>query len=137
MNLLSHFVRLIIYNNLAYKTCKPNDNLVLIKETMRRTNKKTTFIKESNGNFADGCEATTTYPCVFPFKYNDKSYNTCIKGGFDFFWCATSVDWSNLYWQKWGKCTEPCPTEDTSIGQSKDDTRIHDRYQDCHVKYEL
>ena len=51
-------------------------------------------------------------PCVFPFKFNYSSHNTCIKGNRDFFWCATSVDDESLYWRSWGRCSELCPNDE-------------------------
>ena len=59
-------------------------------------------------------------PCIFPFKYANKTYNFCTrkdgttegypdeKG----FWCATSVD-ADLDVETWGFCNNLCPLEGT------------------------
>ena len=50
-------------------------------------------------------------PCVFPFKYRDKSYDSCTKDGDkQAFWCATSVD-ADLYRLTTGRCNDACPLE--------------------------
>ena len=56
--------------------------------------------------------ATAKGPCVFPFIYKNKTYNTCTKAGTkvgaEYNWCAIAVnDQSNYRY-----CIESCPTED-------------------------
>ena len=53
-------------------------------------------------------------PCIFPFKYKGEIYNTCIKDGYEEFWCATDVDDNSLELKHYGYCYEGCPTEDTT-----------------------
>ena len=63
------------------------------------------------------CKPVAKYRCLFPFKFKNKTYNSCTKvenNGID--WCATTVDKTTLEARKWGNCTESCPTED-SIGK--------------------
>ena len=48
--------------------------------------------------------------CRFPFKHENKEYNSCTMADSDGLWCATSVD-TNLNWQTFGFCTETCPFE--------------------------
>ena len=50
-------------------------------------------------------------PCVFPFIYEDVSYDECTRANFDQLWCATEVD-SDGEWTKWGNCDmapDTCP----------------------------
>ena len=59
-------------------------------------------------------------PCIFPFKYENKTYNSCTRWhgtspGFpdeEAFWCATSVN-ADLNIQNWGFCNDFCPLEGT------------------------
>ena len=63
------------------------------------------------------CKQVAKYRCQFPFKFKNKTYNSCTKvenNGID--WCATTVHKTTLEARKWGNCTESCPTED-SIGK--------------------
>ena len=50
--------------------------------------------------------------CIFPFTYNEKSYHTCTKFGYDQFWCSTDVNKTNRNYiqDKWGVCKKTCPT---------------------------
>jgi len=52
--------------------------------------------------------------CVFPFKYNGVSYNSCIKADQPSHWCYTQVDaeGNGVRW-KWGNCADDCPKFDT------------------------
>ena len=48
-------------------------------------------------------------PCIFPFKYNGKTFHHCTNEHANFFWCATKTD-SNMYMTKYGECDAggPC-----------------------------
>ena len=59
-------------------------------------------------------------PCVFPFNYENKTYNSCTRKdgtttGYpeeEAFWCAISVnDDSDM--ENWGFCNDLCPLEGT------------------------
>ena len=64
--------------------------------------------------------ADTKNPCVFPFKWENKTYKSCTRmDGFSNntpekagFWCATSVD-VDLDVRVWGFCNDLCPLEGT------------------------
>ena len=55
----------------------------------------------------------TAQDCVFPFKHNGKTYNSCAtpadgKGPY----CATKVDSNgNLIKDKWARCNKYCDTD--------------------------
>ena len=49
-------------------------------------------------------------PCVFPFKFRDKSHDSCTKDKDHAFVCATSVDADN-YRLTTGYCNDACPLE--------------------------
>ena len=51
-------------------------------------------------------------PCIFPFKYKDKDYTTCYKGGKGG-WCATEVDPKTNKFTKWAYCDYSLPTKVT------------------------
>lgn len=42
------------------------------------------------------------FPCVFPFKYNNKWYYECTRDGKEFDWCATTTHYEQD--EKWGFC---------------------------------
>lgn len=42
------------------------------------------------------------FPCVFPFKYNNKWYYECTKDGKESEWCATTTHYEED--EKWGFC---------------------------------
>lgn len=42
------------------------------------------------------------FPCVFPFKYNNKWYYECTKDGKESEWCATTTHYEQD--EKWGFC---------------------------------
>jgi len=48
--------------------------------------------------------------CVFPFKYNDITYNQCTNANHDQTWCATEVDAHGNYNGNWKDCDENCKT---------------------------
>ena len=56
-------------------------------------------------------EVKTKDPCIFPFKYNNKSYTSCISKDHKRHWCATSIDSRNHYQEIWGYCNDLCPKE--------------------------
>ena len=67
----------------------------------------------------NSCEIKAEAPCVFPFIYKNKTYNSCTKEGSksDEFWCATYVDDTghcpeNDYY--WAKCEDFCVSENIS-----------------------
>ena len=48
-------------------------------------------------------------PCVFPFKYNGKTHNSCTMDGESKLWCSTKVDQNGQYLKnQWGFCGEDC-----------------------------
>ncbi|XP_061200171.1 integrin beta-6 isoform X9 [Neopsephotus bourkii] len=42
------------------------------------------------------------FPCIFPFKYNNKWYYECTRDGKEFAWCATTTHYEQD--EKWGFC---------------------------------
>ncbi|XP_054685920.1 secretory phospholipase A2 receptor [Grus americana] len=42
------------------------------------------------------------FPCIFPFKYNNKWYYECTRDGKEFDWCATTTHYEQD--EKWGFC---------------------------------
>uniref|UniRef100_A0A8C5U0H8 Secretory phospholipase A2 receptor n=1 Tax=Malurus cyaneus samueli TaxID=2593467 RepID=A0A8C5U0H8_9PASS len=42
------------------------------------------------------------FPCVFPFKYNNKWYHECTRDGKESEWCATTTQYEKD--EKWGFC---------------------------------
>ena len=66
-------------------------------------------------------------PCIFPFKFQGKEYNTCTKdGGADVheWWCATVVDDKGEHISgQWGKCSKGCQGVDyEDFGNQECDT---------------
>ena len=53
-------------------------------------------------------EAIYEAPCVFPFKYENKSYDSCTKLRFKRLWCATLVDETSMVMREWGWCKDSC-----------------------------
>ena len=49
-------------------------------------------------------------PCVFPFKWENKTYHSCTMIDADGFWCATSVDTDSDV-LTWGFCNDLCQLE--------------------------
>jgi len=50
-------------------------------------------------------------PCIFPFIYQEKEYNTCTKDGDDEvheYWCSTKVDDGVHVSGEWGRCSKRC-----------------------------
>ena len=74
------------------------------------TNQETIIIE-----FEEAIKYVAVYrknPCVFPFKYLNKTYNSCTRKRGEGFWCATSVnDDSDM--ENWGFCNDLCPLEGT------------------------
>ncbi|XP_043858247.1 cation-independent mannose-6-phosphate receptor isoform X1 [Dromiciops gliroides] len=62
---------------------------------------ETVILKYLNG---DQCPPETEQgdPCVFPFTYNGKSYDECIREDKQKPWCATTENYARD--QKWGYC---------------------------------
>ena len=72
-------------------------------------------------------------PCIFPFTYNDKTYNECSNSGGTCSWCATKVDNSGAYIIGfWGCCNNVCPKEDQKGIFS---TKNYGIYKHCHQKF--
>jgi len=44
-------------------------------------------------------------PCVFPFTYAQKTYNTCTRDGHSELWCATETQDGNYVKGMWGDCS--------------------------------
>ena len=53
-------------------------------------------------------EAIYEAPCVFPFKYENKSYDSCTKLRFKRLWCATLVNETSMVMREWGWCKDSC-----------------------------
>ena len=67
-----------------------------------------------NKTYLAPIKATAKSPCVFPFKYEGKLYNSCTNVDADGCWCATSVNSDlDFEWTNWGFCSESCPIEGT------------------------
>ena len=66
----------------------------------------------------NSCEIKAEAPCVFPFIYKNKTYNSCTKEGSesDEFWCATYVNGTDHYQGDyyWAKCEDFCASENIS-----------------------
>ena len=74
-----------------------------------------TYEIELNKTHSKSLELKAEAQCIFPFKYNGKTYSKCTMDGSDRFWCATSVDSEDYQWTEWGYCTtKSCPTEKKS-----------------------
>jgi len=56
--------------------------------------------------------------CVFPFKYNGVSYNSCTNVGEEALWCATAVDQNQKYSGEYGWCLEAIV--ETGLGVEND-----------------
>ena len=53
-------------------------------------------------------------PCIFPFKFNGKTYNSCTLDNYkeNRAWCSTMVDETGKHVsgrKKWGVCGPDCP----------------------------
>ena len=54
--------------------------------------------------------------CIFPFTYNNITYNQCTKTGhINQTWCATEVDADGNYNGNWKNCNENCKKGETFI----------------------
>ena len=60
-------------------------------------------IDNTNGddNHSDDC-------CIFPFAYNNITYNQCTNADHNQTWCATEVDAYGNYFGIWKNCNENC-----------------------------
>ena len=63
--------------------------------------------------------ANPNRPCIFPFRFKGKSYNTCTLKDAEYTnnkaWCSTQVDKfeNHISGQgKWGNCGQGCPFPD-------------------------
>ena len=53
-----------------------------------------------------------TTPCVFPFRYKEKLYESCTSTDHIQNWCATKVGQNDTYVDdEWGNCNENCVFE--------------------------
>ena len=50
-----------------------------------------------------GCETKGGAKCVFPFKYDNKTFLACTDYGHDSFWCSTSNNADGSY-KTWAEC---------------------------------
>ena len=72
-----------------------------------------TICKSEGQGKAYGSGDGTAEDCVFPFKHNGKTYNSCAtpidgKGAY----CATKVDSNgNLVKDNWSRCNEYCDND--------------------------
>ena len=57
------------------------------------------------------CQTKGGEKCVFPFIYNETTYNGCAMDGLsrDHAWCATSVNDNGIVDGHWGYCKAVCP----------------------------
>ena len=68
----------------------------------------------------NSCEIKAKAPCIFPFIYKNKTYDSCTKEGSesDEFWCATKVNDTGHYPEEndyyWAKCKDFCAFENIS-----------------------
>jgi hypothetical protein len=55
--------------------------------------------------------AKPNLPCVFPFRYNGRVYNSCVSAGFDDPWCSTLTNMFGVHVNgNWGNCDKSaCP----------------------------
>ena len=51
--------------------------------------------------------------CVFPFTYNNITYNQCTNADHNQTWCATEVDADGNYYGIWKNCNENCKKGET------------------------
>ena len=63
-------------------------------------------------------EAIYEAPCVFPFKYENKSYDSCTKLRFKRLWCATLVNETSTVMREWGWCKDSCFADTKAIETS-------------------
>merc|ERR1712018_65208 len=55
------------------------------------------------------CRTNNNVKCVFPFKYNGKTYNKCTSVESDVPWCATQVGRDGtVITGQWGDCGQAC-----------------------------
>ncbi|CAB4059028.1 LGMN [Lepeophtheirus salmonis] len=112
----------LLYNGVTYRDCTTIDNG---STKWCATSVSETGVLKDYGDCAGdcsvvnkpdsigGCPTTNGRRCVFPFKYNEVTYNECTKEGFgDTFWCATTVS-SNGDTIAYGICTANCPKPST------------------------
>ena len=56
--------------------------------------------------------------CIFPFRYRDKTRDTCIGITNNQAWCSTKVDsLGNHVLGKWGNCGQGCPFPEIENGK--------------------
>ena len=53
--------------------------------------------------------------CVFPFTYDNITFNQCTKTDHNQTWCATEVDAYGNYNGNWKNCNENCKKGETFI----------------------
>ena len=51
-------------------------------------------------------KTTNDIPCIFPFTYNDVSYESCTNVDSDHYFCLTGKAFS---YDTFGKCSSDCP----------------------------
>ena len=105
----------------ANETFKPNETLKLDETiTMNETINTNDTLRVGVKLIKTGCVAMDGpgkgLPCVFPFKYDDVTYNTCTnRNKFltnNIPWCSTKVNEGGYHIQgegNWGNCDETCP----------------------------
>ena len=69
----------------------------------------------ANSHSTSACKtvsgAKPNLPCVFPFRYNGRVYNSCVSAGFDDPWCSTLTNMFGVHVNgNWGNCDKSaCP----------------------------
>ncbi|XP_067155242.1 secretory phospholipase A2 receptor isoform X5 [Apteryx mantelli] len=62
------------------------------------------------------------FPCVFPFKYNNKWYYECTRDGKEFDWCATTSHYEQD--EKWGFCPNAAESGCDVFWKKNPDTHV-------------
>ena len=60
-------------------------------------------------------------PCIFPFTYNHKVYNSCTTDGNQLasYWCAITSDYKESGSTWWHYCTGECPKRNLKTAATK------------------
>ena len=66
-----------------------------------------------SNSWCNSCEIKAKAPCIFPFIFKDKTYNSCTKveSKSNEFWCATYVNDTSHFQDFWAKCEDFCDSE--------------------------
>ena len=85
-------------------------NTYLLNYTMKNNRFLIIFLIHLCNTKCKTCEIKAKSPCIFPFIFENKTYNSCTKEGSksDEFWCATYVNDTRHYANLWAKCKDFC-----------------------------